>query len=124
MADAEINNLDDMLAYVGDFSRYQAILIALFSVINVLSAFHYFGQTFTTLVPDYTCSTLDYNQEDVVTALECSIRFSKNESDVYIEKPCTDGWIYNTSNFAGFVSIVQEVKNLNFCSNISQVKFP
>lgn len=109
MADAKIKNLDDMLAYVGDFSRYQAILIALFSLINVLSAFHYFGQTFTTLVPDYSCSTLNYNQEDVVATLECSIRFSKNGSDVYIEEPCTNGWIYNTSNFSGFVSIVQEV---------------
>lgn len=46
-------NIDEMLSYAGDFHRYQIILIGLFCFINVLSALHYFGQTFTTLEPVY-----------------------------------------------------------------------
>ncbi|KAL1493469.1 hypothetical protein ABEB36_011516 [Hypothenemus hampei] len=105
----EIKDVDGMLAHVGDFSTYQAILICLFSFINILSAFHYFGQTFTSLVPEYICNTSSTNQ-----ALQCSVRVFQNNSG-YIEEPCTTGWIYNNTNTHGYISIVQEFNWV--CSN-------
>ncbi|ERL86156.1 hypothetical protein D910_03569 [Dendroctonus ponderosae] len=107
MPDTEVKGIDDMLAYVGDFSRYQLILICLFSVINVLSAFHYFGQTFTSLVPEYLCNTTQYNQTNVI-ALECSIKLWENDT-VYVEERCTTGWTYNNSNTHGYTSLTQEL---------------
>ena len=44
-----------MLAQAGDFGRCQLLLLALFSINNILSAFHYFGQIFITVEPEHHC---------------------------------------------------------------------
>ncbi|CAG9759860.1 unnamed protein product [Ceutorhynchus assimilis] len=107
MANDETIDVDRMLAYAGDFSRYQIILTCLFSIINILSAFHYFGQTFSSLTPEYRCNSTSYNQTETL-ALECSIEFFKNGSK-YLEEMCDTGWVYNDTNTYGYISIVQEL---------------
>lgn len=112
MTDEEVIDVDGMLAHAGDFSKYQIILTCLFSVINIFSAFHYFGQTFSSLIPEYVCNTSVYNQTDVVAG-ECSIKFFQNNIE-YDERPCKTGWIYNDTNTLGYISIVQEVMYLKY----------
>lgn len=99
-------NVDSMLWHVGDFGRYQYMLMFLFSVINALSAFHYFGQTFISLVPNFKCQLSNEENATSVTPLQCSkiLTFS-NET---VEIPCNSGWEYN--NTYNYVSLVQEVK--------------
>ncbi|XP_060516080.1 organic cation transporter protein-like isoform X2 [Cylas formicarius] len=98
-------DIDGMLAHVGDFSRYQLMLMFLFSIINILSAFHYFGQTFTSLVPLHKCNATGVANSSI--ADPCSIRIFDNSS--YVDVPCTTGWIYDDSNTNGYISIVQEL---------------
>ncbi|XP_020706515.2 organic cation transporter-like protein isoform X2 [Athalia rosae] len=58
-------NVDSMLAYVGDFGRYQILLMVLFSMVNVFSAFHYFAQTFITIEPEnFRCAMLAENDHE------------------------------------------------------------
>lgn len=97
-------DVDTMLSRVGDFGRYQKILIVLFCFINVLSAFHYFGQTFISVIPEFECQRpIDLNRTDISVS-QCSLTL-KTGSET-IEEPCTH-WEYNNSY--GFVSIVEEV---------------
>lgn len=54
--DDENVDVETMLRHAGDFGRYQILLMVLFSLVNVLSAFHYFAQTFITTQPnDFRC---------------------------------------------------------------------
>lgn len=81
-------DVDRMLSFVGDFNRYQYVIISLFSIINVLSALQYFGQTFTSLEPI----------QDVV---------NRTENDTICHTPR-----YNSSSedlLFGYVSIVKDV---------------
>lgn len=97
-------DIDTMLWHAGDFGRYQFILMFLFSVINFLSGFHYFGQTFISVVPEHKCRISEDKQFVVVN--QCSQTVLLN--DTYYETPCTEGWSYNNSY--GYVSIVEEVR--------------
>ena len=83
--------VDDMLALAGDFGRCQYLMMALFCVINVLSAFHYFAQTFISIEPDHWCKGSNHSQcGDNTTA-----------------QTCEAGWEYNlTWNFETVVSEV------------------
>lgn len=99
-------DVDSMLAVSGDFSKYQFILLVLFSIINSLSAYHYFGQTFISVIPDYVCSD---KAEDVISVKECSIEL-RNGTEI----PCKH-WEYNNSY--GFVSIVEEVSLNKYFTN-------
>lgn len=44
---------EDMLRECNDFGPYQYILLASFSVINILSSIHYFSQTIILFVPEH-----------------------------------------------------------------------
>lgn len=50
-----------MLARSGDFGPAQWWLLSFFCMVNVLSAFHYFAQTFISLTPDVDCEAQDWN---------------------------------------------------------------
>lgn len=56
-------DVDTVLSFAGDFGIYQYQLIVLFSFINVLSAYHYFGQTFIALIPEYECKVLNSSEK-------------------------------------------------------------
>lgn len=45
--------VDKMLEKCGDFGRLQWIMLLLFSLLNVLSALHYYSQTIISFVPKY-----------------------------------------------------------------------
>jgi hypothetical protein len=93
-------DVDDMLALAGDMGRYQYLMMALFSVINVLSSFHYFAQTFISIEPEHWCSG---------SGLEC-MEPDLNDS----MKTCSSGWHYNlTGNFSTAVSEVDNLRNTN-----------
>lgn len=102
----ELIDVDTMLQHSGDFGRYQYILLFLFSVINVLSAFHYFGQTFISVIPDYKCqkSADDYFKN--VSLEQCSKVYIEDDGQLHKVK-CTENWTYNNSY--GYISIIQEV---------------
>ncbi|XP_069696013.1 organic cation transporter protein-like isoform X2 [Periplaneta americana] len=103
-------NVDDMLALAGDFGRYQYLLMLLFSIINVLSAFHYFAQTFISIEPEHYCAN---------SGLECSEPDS-NGSLV----PCSSGWLYNlTGGFDTVVSELDWVCNDNWKAPVGQSLF-
>ncbi|KAH8360131.1 hypothetical protein KR093_010956 [Drosophila rubida] len=48
--------VDKMLVKCGDFSRIQWLMLLLFSLINLLSALHYYSQTIISFVPKYWCA--------------------------------------------------------------------
>ncbi|KAK4872076.1 hypothetical protein RN001_016200 [Aquatica leii] len=97
-------DVDTMLWHVGDFGRYQYMLISLFSLINAFSAFHYFGQTFISLVPEHRCKNLNKNLTHT-SYLACSTKIiHPNET---IELPCVSGWDYNSTY--GYISLIQEL---------------
>nr|CAD7444919.1 unnamed protein product [Timema bartmani] len=83
-------DVDDMLSHAGDFGRYQIFLMALFCIINVLSAFHYFSQTIISVVPEHRCRDTDTLQEAENISLG----------------NCVSGWDYNLTH--GFQSIISE----------------
>ncbi|XP_044256798.1 organic cation transporter protein-like isoform X1 [Tribolium madens] len=105
MAEDDLINIDSMLAHAGDFGRYQCILMFLFSVINLLSAFHYFGQTFISIVPDHKCKMSVKEDPRFIATEQCS--YTIFHKDIYQKIPCTQDWDYNNSY--GYVSIVQEL---------------
>lgn len=97
---------DAVLQHAGDFHLFQYTLVGLFAVINVLSAFHYFGQTFATLQPEYRCTSW---QNDTVNN---SVNNGFDGNQCYrtvgeeVEEYCTK-WEYKSS--FGFKSIVEEL---------------
>jgi OCT family organic cation transporter-like MFS transporter 4/5 len=105
MSEDDLIDIDTMLWHAGDFGRYQCMLMFLFSVINVLSAFHYFGQTFISVVPEHRCKVSGVEDPRYIAAARCSYTVVQNET--YRELPCPRSWSYNNSY--GYVSIVQEV---------------
>lgn len=103
----EIIDIDCMLHHVGNFGRFQLILMVLFSIINAFSAFHYFGQTFISVLPEFQCN--DTNYGNVTMASTCEV--SLFENDTYLSVECTNGWVFNNNNTYGFKGIVEEVCN-------------
>ncbi|KAF5288061.1 hypothetical protein FQR65_LT12111 [Abscondita terminalis] len=98
-------DVDTMLWHVGDFGRYQYMLITLFSLINAFSAFHYFGQTFISIIPDHRCKSIVIDNLTQISYTACSIKIAYgNES---IDLPCVSGWEYN--NTYGYVSLIQQL---------------
>ena len=91
-------NVDDMLALSGDMGCYQYLLMALLSVVNVLSAFHYFAQTFISIEPQHWC---------VSSGLEC-MEPDLNDS----MRACSSGWQYNLTG--GFSTAVSEVDTVTY----------
>jgi hypothetical protein len=87
-----------MLALSGDMGRYQYLLMALFCVINVLSAFHYFAQTFISIEPDHWCA--GSGQQCIEPDLHGSMR------------ACSSGWQYNLTG--GFSTVVSEVRTITY----------
>ena len=86
-------DVDGMLALSGDMGRYQYLMMALFSIINVLSSFHYFAQTFISIEPAHWCAG---------SGLEC-MEPDLNDS----MRACSSGWQYNLTG--GFSTAVSEV---------------
>ncbi|XP_044765758.1 organic cation transporter protein-like [Coccinella septempunctata] len=99
-------DIDGMLHLVGDFGRYQFLLLFLFSIINVLSGFHYFGQTFISVIPEYECNSTSFDEgaNGLVEIGACSIKIYSE--DHIQETPCTFGWNF-TSQY-NYISIIQE----------------
>ncbi|KAH8399516.1 hypothetical protein KR215_012149 [Drosophila sulfurigaster] len=52
--------VDKMLVKCGDFSRMQWLMLLLFSLINLLSALHYYSQTIISFVPKYCILNITY----------------------------------------------------------------
>ncbi|EDW14822.1 organic cation transporter protein [Drosophila mojavensis] len=48
--------VDKILEKCGDFGRLQWLMLLLFSLINLLSAMHYYSQTIISIVPKYWCA--------------------------------------------------------------------
>lgn len=121
-------DVDKMLAHAGDFGRYQYLLMLLFSVINILSTFDYFGQLFIFVQPEYWCrlpELTDVPLEDrrrmwsPPEDSSCS-RYDINLTTVGVVngtpdwsgknrtvRACDAGWEYNLTD--GYQSIVSEV---------------
>ncbi|KAG5890981.1 hypothetical protein JTB14_037967 [Gonioctena quinquepunctata] len=99
-------DIDSMLSHVGDFGRAQVMLLVLFSLINVLSAFHYFGQTFISVIPKYECKFDEEKDNSIVETCDIMEVFDNGTSS---HSPCTNGWVFNTDNIYGFVGIIQEL---------------
>ncbi|XP_069696008.1 organic cation transporter protein-like isoform X2 [Periplaneta americana] len=121
-------DVDKMLSHAGDFGRYQYLLMLLFSVINILSTFDYFGQLFIFVQPEYWChiSELPHvSPEDahhVWTPPQdpsCS-RYDVNLTTVKVVngtpdwrgsnwtlRHCDAGWDYNLTD--GYRSIISEL---------------
>lgn len=101
-------NVDEMLESVGDFGKFQIMLMALFSIMNALSAFHYFGQTFVNLEPEFTCRSVNFDMSYNYTNSElskCGLKLTLNDNTT-ITQPCTS-WEYNDTY--GYISLVQEL---------------
>nr|CAD7395569.1 unnamed protein product [Timema cristinae] len=94
-------DVDDMLSHAGDFGRYQIFLMALFCIINVLSAFHYFSQTIISVVPEHRCRDAD----PLMSLQEAEINTSVGN--------CVSGWDYNLTH--GFQSIISEASYFTIC---------
>lgn len=117
-------DIDAMLEKAGDFGRYQIFLMVLFSIVNVVSAFHYFSQTFISVTPDHWCNSTDFSEvehfnETVYDQIRKHVEPLKDKScttfgpsgslndSVWSAVKCDTGWIYDRDN--GFDSIVTEV---------------
>lgn len=100
-------DVDQMLKHVGDFGRYQWLLMGLFAIINIFSAFHYFAQTFISVIPGYQCNPLLVLNDNLNNSANtdrsecCSVENSA--------EPCMTGWNY-TLNYE-YSSIVDEVSS-------------
>lgn len=113
---------DDLLAQAGGRGRYQLLLIALYAFVNVLCAFHYFGQTFITLVPPHKCviKEISSNRQSLYDldgdASSCQ-RYDVNLSGLmppnatqkreWPRRQCDAGWRYTLPG--DFQSIVSEL---------------
>ena len=123
-------DVDKMLSHAGDFHRYQYLLMILFSIINLLSTFDYFGQIFIFVIPEHWCRVSE--MEHVGITLEksrhiwtppddakCS-RYDANLTNVRVVndtldweghnwtlRHCDAGWEYNHTD--GYHSIISEV---------------
>ncbi|XP_077294654.1 solute carrier family 22 member 13-like [Arctopsyche grandis] len=110
-------DIDTMLEKAGDFGRYQVFLMVLFSIVNLVSAFHYFSQTFISVIPEHWCNITelqDFTEINETTAIgirEMVMQLKDpncNRFDPFNESmKCDTGWIYNRDN--GFESIVSEL---------------
>ncbi|KAK7869297.1 hypothetical protein R5R35_012866 [Gryllus longicercus] len=116
---------DVLLEQAGGRGRYQLLLVALYSVVNVLCAFHYFGQTFITLVPPHRCrlpEVCDAAAEErwrynVPGDAAACWRFDLNLSGVeppsdgeresWPRRECDTGWTYDRPH--GYETIVSEL---------------
>ncbi|KAB0795782.1 hypothetical protein PPYR_09843 [Photinus pyralis] len=105
MEELSFVDVDIMLRHVGDFDRFQYLLIGLFSLINILSGFHYFGQTFISVTPEYKCKPSPYDDVNKTTYLACYKTIQEGATTKKVA--CNSGWDYNTSY--GYISIVQEM---------------
>lgn len=108
----EFIDVESMLSHVGDFGRAQIILMILFSFINVLSAFHYFAQTFISVVPIYTCK-YQCTSSEYFSDSSCNIIFESDNSTV--TRPCNYGFNYSRENTYGYLGIIEEFDWI--CSN-------
>ncbi|XP_018321665.1 organic cation transporter protein [Agrilus planipennis] len=109
--DDDLVDVDVMLEHAGGFGKYQYILMGLFGFINVISGFHYFGQSFIFTIPSYHCvETNPQNGEEELEVFSCSTRVD-NTSGVF-EKPCTK-WAFNGSY--GYISLTEELELI--CEN-------
>jgi hypothetical protein len=86
-------DVDGMLALAGDMGLYQFLTMALFGVINVLSAFHYFAQTLIGIEPAHWCKG---------SGLQCTEPNLNGGMQA-----CSSGWLYNLTG--GFSTVVSEV---------------
>ncbi|PSN44621.1 hypothetical protein C0J52_10017 [Blattella germanica] len=84
-------DVDDMLALAGDFGRLQYLMMIMFSIVNIFCAFHYFAQTYISIVPEFWCKGSDH--------LQCQ----DNENAT----TCEAGWDYNLTG--GFNTVVSEL---------------
>lgn len=112
-------NVDKMLAFAGDFGLQQYILMGLFSVINILSAFHYFAQTFISVLPNgYECIASITNTSSNIERrslsnmeLESTLVRSHHYGRCYSQEDqnllCQNGWAYTLDY--NYSSIVDEV---------------
>lgn len=88
MSEARVEDVDSALKRAGDMGRFQCLLMALFSFVNVISAFHYFGQIFISVVPEHWCK----GTEGAVNVSECTVGTLRE--GVLVEEACEGGWDY------------------------------
>ncbi|XP_064549861.1 organic cation transporter-like protein isoform X2 [Drosophila montana] len=94
--------VDKMLEKCGDFSRLQVIMLLLFSVINLLSAMHYYSQTIISFVPKYWCADgldLETAAPDVSSCHPLNTNATGSET-------CHS---YNYGTFMGYQSFTSEM---------------
>ncbi|EDW68103.1 organic cation transporter-like protein [Drosophila virilis] len=94
--------VDKMLEKCGDFSRLQVFMLLLFSVINLLSAMHYYSQTIISFVPKYWCADgLDLETEapDVSSCQPLNTNATGHET-------CHS---YNYETYMGYQSFTSEM---------------
>lgn len=99
----DVVDMDSMLRCAGDFGRYQRILFTLFSIINVITAFHYFGQTFLNILPQNNCLLSEISQS-YQTTIVCNRTIMNSTAG-----------IQNTGSDSmyGYISMTQEVRIFN-----------
>ncbi|PSN44622.1 hypothetical protein C0J52_10016 [Blattella germanica] len=123
----EVMDVDTMLSHAGDFNRYQYILMVLFSVINLLTTYDYFGQLFIFVIPEHWCRLSEFEDlppEDTrhiwspPNDASCS-RYDVNLTKIPVNngtpnweghnwtlRHCDSGWQYNHTD--GYESIISE----------------
>lgn len=134
------SDADALLAKAGDFGPYQWLLMALFSLVNVASSFHYFSQTFISIAPEHWCNASEFGRLRVLDeATAAKIRhylrklpdrgcyrydwspeevpsFPNLPEDGYPPAvPCDRGWIYDRDS--GFETAVSEVQIVRLLIN-------
>lgn len=67
--------VEEMLKRSGDFGPAQWWLLSLFCATNIISSFHYFSQTFISMVPDNLCVEQILN----CTSQNCTLDTGWNE---------------------------------------------
>lgn len=97
---------DGLLAFAGNFGKYQYILMSLFCVINVLSAFHYFGQTFIGILPVPKCdnNTIEDHIANIYELKSSNVTSNASSNCSY----------YDSDDMFGYTSITQQVNTQFF----------
>ncbi|CAB3382639.1 Hypothetical predicted protein [Cloeon dipterum] len=86
---AAADPIEQMLKVAGDWGPAQVVLLALFGVLNVSAAWHYFAQTVISISPPFACA-----KPGPAACLEWTDASNHSAES----RPCTSGWTFNLTN--------------------------
>ncbi|CAL4082025.1 unnamed protein product, partial [Meganyctiphanes norvegica] len=105
-------DFEDLFQYIGSFGPLQKHILWVYSLVNVLYAWVYFGQMFMTLTPPHFCipeSVIknyplndefgDTNPNSCFLHTKHNRKFESNLVSDGNSTPCSNGWIYNYTEY-------------------------